>query len=58
LRAVHEQHRVNTAAHVAKLASDAEKMARLQGIGSVPPLGVMFEGNRTPHGSFNWTAEK
>jgi hypothetical protein len=34
---VHEKDRVNTAAHVAKLASDAEKMARLQSIGSVPP---------------------
>jgi hypothetical protein len=38
LPTVHEQHRGNTAAHVVKRASDAEKMARLQGIGSVPPL--------------------
>jgi hypothetical protein len=36
--AVHEQHRLNTAAHVAQLAADAVKTARLQSIGSVPPL--------------------
>jgi hypothetical protein len=36
LLAAHEQHRLNTAADVARLVSDAEKIARLQSIGSVP----------------------
>jgi hypothetical protein len=37
LPGVHEQHRQRTAAHAARLASNAEKMVRLQSIGSVPP---------------------
>jgi hypothetical protein len=46
LSAVHAQHKQNTAAaHVAKLASNAEKMARLQSIGSVPPLGQVALSN-------------
>jgi hypothetical protein len=38
LPALHAQHRQRITAHVAKLAANAEKMTRLQGIGSVPPL--------------------
>jgi hypothetical protein len=38
LPGVHAKHKQRTAVHVARLVGNREKMTRLQGIGSVPPL--------------------